>query len=716
MEKPKFDNINLFNALDIISSPLSWGKPLSKGGYNVDKLLEIAEYLGYNNPLKHRRLIVAFLKDHEKELLSAPEPIAVAPLAVEPPQQRRYKIKLAPKDKPEPEPEDKPEPEPEPVKIPKNIRVKIPAGWRMAAAANAPAPAPAPALAPAREEEEELVNVDLILPKIEDISDVSGQFKKLQFVHNTNMDTFLKMLSGEYTYIRALDAFGRPIGRGAQFRYGLDSQYGDVKLIMKPDFNIVCSKGVTHDHIITDEPVYARITDLAKHYNKSELEKELKQDALNYTFRKYANTRNFNNYECTLPKPPSWCNIQVQLGCNITFDYIQYVILPGFLKNMVVNTKYGSMPFSELLVKHEHPAFKDKLIFGPNIPPIDYYSFISERLHTTEFYAKLIKKYPTVLSDKKNILSGVRENVRRNPMITNNSSLISVSSKAFLYEEQIYMNILALKNISQKKYDQYPQQHQQRQQRQQRQEQEKQLDEPKFQIGKVVSCDKYYCKLSKKSFAQLCADKNNVDFVTLLPCDESVDTINDWVITKCCGAFVRKDSYDESLKHVMKCPLCNKLLGIILGDQPSGSMYITLDKTINIIGATPGIGTIVITYRFVSGYTPKGKKHGSATRVAYIPNDAEGNEIVLLLVTAFKRGLIFAAGTSITSGFPDQVVWTTIHHRTSPHGGPHGYNAPGDILSYYVNVRDELKNRGVTEPDFIKSDLREGPYHVLMHI
>jgi len=58
---------------------------------------------------------------------------------------------------------------------------------------------------------------------------------------------------------------------------------------------------------------------------------------------------------------------------------------------------------------------------------------------------------------------------------------------------------------------------------------------------------------------------------------------------------------------------------------------------------------------------PSGSKNGvrfSGThRIAFLPGNKEGKEILSLLVEAFKRKLIFKVGTSITTGQSNVVVW-----------------------------------------------------------
>ena len=80
-------------------------------------------------------------------------------------------------------------------------------------------------------------------------------------------------------------------------------------------------------------------------------------------------------------------------------------------------------------------------------------------------------------------------------------------------------------------------------------------------------------------------------------------------------------------------------------------------------------GTIIIEYQFPSGRLPNGKHYHGTSRVAYLPNNKEGNEVLKLLKLCFDRRLTFTVGTSVTTGMTDCVVWNGVHHKTSLTGG-----------------------------------------------
>ena len=85
--------------------------------------------------------------------------------------------------------------------------------------------------------------------------------------------------------------------------------------------------------------------------------------------------------------------------------------------------------------------------------------------------------------------------------------------------------------------------------------------------------------------------------------------------------------------------------------------------------------TIKITYYIPSGrqtqqHPHPGQRFAGTTRVAYLPNSAEGVEVYLLLKKAFDARMIFTVGRSVTLDKDNMVVWNDIHHKTSTHGGP----------------------------------------------
>ena len=67
-----------------------------------------------------------------------------------------------------------------------------------------------------------------------------------------------------------------------------------------------------------------------------------------------------------------------------------------------------------------------------------------------------------------------------------------------------------------------------------------------------------------------------------------------------------------------------------------------------------------------------------------------------MLKLGFQRRLNFTVAVSVTTGHYG-VVWSGIHHKSSPVGGPQnfGYPDPG----YLNRVKAELGDRGIFESD-----------------
>ena len=83
-------------------------------------------------------------------------------------------------------------------------------------------------------------------------------------------------------------------------------------------------------------------------------------------------------------------------------------------------------------------------------------------------------------------------------------------------------------------------------------------------------------------------------------------------------------------------------------------------------------------------------------RIAYLPDTEAGRRVIKLLVTAFRRRLIFTLGLSLSLGRENFVTLAGIHHKTEitdiARAG-HGYPDP----DYLDRITQELRERGVTE-------------------
>ena len=165
--------------------------------------------------------------------------------------------------------------------------------------------------------------------------------------------------------------------------------------------------------------------------------------------------------------------------------------------------------------------------------------------------------------------------------------------------------------------------------------------------------------------------------------------------TQAVSCIFNVSTVESAFRASNACPTCGTRYGLP-GPQPTGKMSAALDHSADCDGH-PGVGCIVVHYTFPSGLQqpqhPKpGQPYGGTTRVAHLPNDAVGQQCLVLLGTAFAQGALFRVGSSSTTGRDDVVVWA-IHQKTSRDGGPtrHGWPDPG----YLERLRSECAAAGV---------------------
>jgi deltex len=147
------------------------------------------------------------------------------------------------------------------------------------------------------------------------------------------------------------------------------------------------------------------------------------------------------------------------------------------------------------------------------------------------------------------------------------------------------------------------------------------------------------------------------------------------------------------------CPICSKSYGVRTGNQPPGTMRVTfLPRGGTPVAGYEDDGTILIHYSLRSG--TQGPEHPSpgvpfagARRVAYLPDVAEGREVLRLLRISFERKLTFTVGRSVTSGRENCVTWSSVHHKTSANGGLLSFGWPDP--EYFGRVTSELAALGV---------------------
>ncbi|XP_054828763.1 E3 ubiquitin-protein ligase DTX4 [Eublepharis macularius] len=169
----------------------------------------------------------------------------------------------------------------------------------------------------------------------------------------------------------------------------------------------------------------------------------------------------------------------------------------------------------------------------------------------------------------------------------------------------------------------------------------------------------------------------------------------------CLVAMYNNGNKDGSLQ----CPTCKSIYGVKTGTQPPGKMEYHL-----IPHSLPGhldCKTIRIIYNIPPGVQgpehPNPGKNFTARgfpRHCYIPDNEKGRKVLKLLLVAWDRRLIFAIGTSSTTGESDTVIWNEIHHKTEFGSNltGHGYPDP----NYLDNVLTELIAQGITEESVLQ--------------
>lgn len=165
---------------------------------------------------------------------------------------------------------------------------------------------------------------------------------------------------------------------------------------------------------------------------------------------------------------------------------------------------------------------------------------------------------------------------------------------------------------------------------------------------------------------------------------------------KVCGHQYHKACIEESLQRFPKCPTCRAVVRKPQGHSPSGAMSVSMSAVLCKGFEQSSNKSIVITYTIPSGiqkpyHENPGQPFPETTRVAYLPNNDDGRKLLKRLKYAFMQGLTFTVGTSLTTGKPNSVIWASIHHKTSPSGGTHGFPDP----TFFARCNSELDSLGV---------------------
>lgn len=170
----------------------------------------------------------------------------------------------------------------------------------------------------------------------------------------------------------------------------------------------------------------------------------------------------------------------------------------------------------------------------------------------------------------------------------------------------------------------------------------------------------------------------------------------------CTGHGYHADCITDSFKHKPMCPVCSFVYSPLLGNQPDGTMRVKRYPRSRLsLEGHEAFGVIQIDYHFPSGRQGSGHPHPGVpfqgtSRVGYLPDSPEGNEVGNLLKRAFRARLTFQVGRSVTTGQDNCVVWNGIHHKTSPTGGETSFGYPD--ATYLQRVKSELALKGILPP------------------
>ena len=141
-------------------------------------------------------------------------------------------------------------------------------------------------------------------------------------------------------------------------------------------------------------------------------------------------------------------------------------------------------------------------------------------------------------------------------------------------------------------------------------------------------------------------------------CHERLKT-SSCVALKVCNHVFHRDCIQMAFQSKSQCPTCRVPVGAPQGKSPSGTMSVSVNP-VRCSGFQ--CDTMVISYnipaaRQLSYHDNPGATHGSKVATAYVPNNEDGVNLLKRLKFAFKHGLTFTVGTSMTSGMTDQCTW-----------------------------------------------------------
>lgn len=187
---------------------------------------------------------------------------------------------------------------------------------------------------------------------------------------------------------------------------------------------------------------------------------------------------------------------------------------------------------------------------------------------------------------------------------------------------------------------------------------------------------------------------------------------NDWDKMKCCDLPIHKECKVILEKNVKKCPSCEGYITDPDKNFPYGTMTVSrIPGTINYKGSN--IGIIYCNFSLLGGYNKNGSFLGE-TRGCYLPDCDDGILVVKKFINAFKKGLLFSIGDSVTRGTKNVIVYWAAHQKTAI-SGTYGY--PDD--DYIIRVQNELGCKSIMEGyDVVKNkdELAKGNHKVILNM
>ncbi len=159
--------------------------------------------------------------------------------------------------------------------------------------------------------------------------------------------------------------------------------------------------------------------------------------------------------------------------------------------------------------------------------------------------------------------------------------------------------------------------------------------------------------------------------------------------------FVGSSSHHHPRAFEFCYQMCGTFYGIAMGTQPEGRM--TVSRNSSHLSGHSGCGQIVMQFEFPGGTQGKehpnpGKAYHGDSRVAYLPDNAEGQKLLKMFEVGWERKQLFKIGFSETRNVDGVICYNGIHMKSAP-SGTHGYPDP----TYPQRVKEEFGTKGIYE-------------------